>query len=70
MIAEWDTNCLFVSDRLEKDYPLLFAGLRSALHSNAIEFITETSDIWCRDYMPVQLSENSFCQFTYRPDYL
>lgn len=70
MIAEWDTNCLFVSDRLEKDDPLLFASLRSALHGNAIEFITETSDIWCRDYMPVQLSENSFCQFTYRPDYL
>ena len=70
MIAEWDTNHLFLSDRLEGVAPQLVAGLRSALDGAAIEVIPETSDIWCRDYMPVQLSENSFCQFTYRPDYL
>lgn len=70
MIAEWDTNCLFLSDRLEVGDPQLVAGLRSALDRTVIEVIPETSDIWCRDYMPVQLSENCFCQFIYRPDYL
>ncbi len=64
MIAEWDTNCLFLSDRLELGDSQLEAGLRSALDRTVIEVIPETSDIWCRDYMPVQLSENSFCQFT------
>src|SRR5262249_40892573 len=32
--------------------------------------IPGTSDIWCRDYMPIQLAETRFCQFVYKPDYL
>ena len=28
MIPDWDTNHLFLSDRLEADEPALFAGLR------------------------------------------
>jgi hypothetical protein len=67
MIADWDTNRLFLSDRLEAGDPQLVASLRSAVDGAAVEVIPETSDVWCRDYMPVQLSENSFCQFTYQP---
>lgn len=70
MIADWDTNCLFLSDRLEGDDPQIFASLRSALKSVPIEIISETSDIWCRDFMPIQIDEESFCLFVYRPDYL
>ncbi len=69
MIAEWDTNRLFVSNLLEKDAEL-FAGLRSLLKGIPIHIIPGTSDIWCRDYMPIQLDENTFCQFIYNPDYL
>lgn len=68
MIPDWETDRLFISDRLEASDLQVVAGLRSALTD--VEVIPETSDIWCRDYMPVQLSVNSFCQFTYRPDYL
>lgn len=70
MIADWDTNRLFVSDRLEKDEPDLFARLRSTLDGVPVEIIPGTADIWCRDFMPVQLDDNTFCQFVYRPDYL
>lgn len=70
MIAEWDTNHLFVSDRLEGDDPALFASLRSVLKGVTIEIIPGTSDIWCRDYMPIQLTQNRFFQFVYAPDYL
>jgi len=70
MIADWDTNRLFVSDRLENDFPALFASLHSIFKGVAIHIIPGTSDIWCRDYMPIQLAENSFCQFVYNPDYL
>lgn len=70
MIAEWDTNRLLLSDRFKTVDPQLFASLRFALQDTNIEIIPGTSDIWCRDYTPVQLSDNSFCQFTYRPDYL
>lgn len=69
MIAEWDTNHLFISNLLEKDTALL-ASLRSVLNGVPIHIIPNTSDIWCRDYMPIQLDENTFCQFIYNPDYL
>jgi agmatine deiminase len=69
MIADWETNHLFVSDRLENEFPALFANLRS-LNNLTIGMIPATKDIWCRDYMPIQLDENRFCQFVYAPDYL
>jgi agmatine deiminase len=70
MISDWDTNHLFLSHRLEAFDQALFARLRSLLKDVPIEIIPGTNDIWCRDYMPVQLDENRFCQFVYRPDYL
>lgn len=70
MIADWDTNCLFVSDLLEARYPALLAPLRQALTGVPVEIIPGTADIWCRDYMPIQIDANSFCQFVYAPDYL
>ena len=70
MIPDWDTTHLFVSDRLEADDPALLTSLRSALKGVPIAIIPGTKDIWCRDFMPIQVDENSFCQFVYRPDYL
>lgn len=70
MIAEWDTNTVFFSDRLEAVEPGFLARLRSALEGVPIGIIPGTADLWCRDYMPVQVSEGSFCQFVYAPDYL
>jgi agmatine/peptidylarginine deiminase len=70
MIADWDTDSVFVSDRLEAAEPGLLARLRSALDGVPIDIIAGTADFWCRDYMPVQVSEGSFFQFVYAPDYL
>ena len=70
MIPDWETNQLFLSDRLEDTFPALVARLRSVLNGVTIDIIPGTSDIWCRDYMPIQLAENNFCQFRYNPDYL
>ena len=33
-------------------------------------FVSNTADLWVRDFMPVQLTEDCYCQFVYRPDYL
>lgn len=30
----------------------------------------DTKDIWCRDYMPLQIGIDKFVQFKYEPDYL
>lgn len=68
MFADWETNRLFISDRLGVTDPQVVVGLRAIFHN--MEVIPNTSDIWCRDYMPVQLADDTFCQFIYRPDYL
>jgi agmatine deiminase len=70
MILDWDTDHLFLSDRLENEQPALIACLRSCLPGVAIDIIPGTSDIWCRDYMPIQLDKDRFCKFVYTPDYL
>lgn len=70
MISDWETNRLFLSDCLENAFPALLASLRSVLQDVSIEIIPGTSDIWCRDYMPIQIGESRFCQFMYSPDYL
>jgi agmatine/peptidylarginine deiminase len=33
-------------------------------------FLSGTKDIWARDYMPVQVKEHKFIQYTFYPDYL
>lgn len=70
MIAEWNTDTLFVSDLLVERQPALFASLTSAFNGSPVRVIAGTADIWCRDYMPIQLATNRFCQFVYAPDYL
>jgi len=34
------------------------------------EYIDGTKDIWCRDYMPIQVTKDKFVQFRYEPSYL
>jgi hypothetical protein len=65
-----DADRLFLSDLLETDEPALFASLRSVLQGVPTDIIRGTHDIWCRDFMPFQLDEDTFCQFVYDPDYL
>ncbi len=33
------------------------------------EFLNKTNDIWCRDYMPVQVGKDQFAQFSLSKDY-
>ncbi len=35
-----------------------------------VRLLQGTCDIWCRDYMPIQLYENKFIGYEYAPDYL
>ena len=39
-------------------------------HGIPLRTIPGTQDIWCRDYMPIQVAEDRFVQFRYAPDYL
>jgi agmatine deiminase len=72
MIADHQTNTVFVADTLEQRFPEVFRGLRTILepHGIPLGIIPGTRDIWCRDYLPIQVAADRFVQFRYAPDYL
>ena len=69
MIPDRETNAVFISGLLPGRHPRVAAALRAA-SSDRLRVIPGTRDVWCRDYMPVQLAPGRFVQFRYDPDYL
>ncbi len=71
MITDDLTNYLYLSDQLQTRIQF-FASLTETLRKEKIEYqiLPHTKDIWCRDYMPVQIEGNRFVQFRYEPSYL
>ena len=65
-------NLVYVSDRLGSGIPTSWTGSGSTLagHGIAMKEIGGTRDVWCRDYMPVQVGQGEFVRFRYAPDYL
>jgi agmatine deiminase len=72
MISDREADIVYVSDLLEPRYPTLVNRLRGILagHGIPLRIIEGTKDLWCRDYMPVQIGPGRHAQFTYNPDYL
>lgn len=72
MIQDSDTNYPYLSDKLPQRYPLFYKGFLNALGDLKIPFdlLPHTSDIWAKDFMPVQINESEFVQFIFDPDYL
>lgn len=73
MISDRDTNFVYFSS-LIKERPALksfWRNLEKKLQRAGIPygFIENTNDIWCRDYMPVQVAPKAFMQFKYYPSY-
>ena len=75
MISDKDTNIIYFSELLKTDkrFSKAFNEIQTILQSFDLEepkFLPETKDIWARDYMPIQVSEEKFIEFRYDPDYL
>lgn len=72
MITDNLTNIVFFSDLLPKLCPGLYKSLHKILSVNSIEhrLLSNTKDIWCRDYMPIQADSKHFVFYKYNPDYL
>ena len=66
------TDTVFFSDQLPEKCPTLYQSLDKILKDNDIDhrLLSNTNDIWCRDYMPIQTSEKRFVFYKYNPDYL
>lgn len=74
MITDAETNFVYFSELLRQkpDYRLFHEQLISILQKHNIQYnyLDETRDIWCRDYMPIQVNKERFVEFRYDPDYL
>jgi len=71
-VSENETNQVFISDKLKYKVPQFYDDFQRLLSDNNIPLkeISNTKDIWCRDYMPIQLYPNKFIFYSYNPDYL
>ena len=74
MITDAQTDFVYFSDLIQTNpvYDAFRKNLTSILdkHKIAYDFLPGTNDIWCRDYMPVQIEQNKFIEYRYDPDYL
>lgn len=74
MILGKETNTVYLSDLIQKDnrFKQTIDSLIQIFEKHSInyDFLKSTKDIWCRDYMPIQVNENKFVQFRYEPSYL
>jgi agmatine/peptidylarginine deiminase len=74
MITDAQTNFVYFSELLQTSpkYMDFCKNLTSILdkHNIGYGFLPDTNDIWCRDYMPVQVAEDKFIEYRYDPDYL
>jgi agmatine/peptidylarginine deiminase len=72
MIRDIDTNFVYLSDQLPQRFSDFFIRFTRLLDEMEIPWglVPNTKDIWVRDFMPIQLSDGSFLQYIYTPDYL
>ncbi|HMQ00400.1 MAG TPA: agmatine deiminase family protein [Cyclobacteriaceae bacterium] len=71
MITDSQTNHVFLSNKL-LERKVFYNHLTEVLNESKVQFniLPNTNDIWCVDYMPIQVDINKFIQFTYSPGYL
>ena len=72
MIQDNQCNRVFFSALLRERCPIVFRGLTEVLDRYEVPWslLEGTNDIWCRDYMPIQVLPNQFLGYDYHPDYL
>lgn len=72
MITDPQTTTVYFSNLLPEKCPTLYQSLDTILREKEVEhhLLSNTRDIWCRDYMPIQTDEKRFVYYKYNPDYL
>lgn len=66
------TNTVYFSNLLRERCPNLIKQIAVELEKRGIPYayLSGTKDIWCRDYMPIQVEKDRFVLYKYTPDYL
>jgi agmatine deiminase len=69
MTTDYLTNTVYFAQDTAEEFPEEFSAIQSLIKAEGyrVKVLQETSDFYCRDYMPVQLSEKDFVQFEFKP---
>lgn len=72
MIQDSQMNRVYLSGLLPEKACQTHQNLKTILEEWNVEthYLDNTNDIWCRDYMPVQVGKDRFQHIYYHPDYL
>ncbi len=70
MITDCQANTVYFAEDTKEEFPEEFLQLEDIIKSEGygVDVLEGTNDFYCRDYMPVQLTEKDFVQFVFRPD--
>lgn len=69
-ILDADTDVCYFSRKLLSNFGGLNLVRRIVKNGVDVKILDGTRDIWCRDYMPVQIAEDNYVGYEYTPDYL
>lgn len=72
MITDKETDFVYFSKTLRQiEYRAFLENLEYILKRKGVDYdlLSYTNDIWCRDYMPIQVSKDKFVQFKHDPIY-
>lgn len=69
-ILDADTNVCYFSRELSASSSGLNIITRIANYGIDVKLLDGTRDIWCRDYMPIQIGKEVYVGYEYTPDYL
>ena len=72
MVIDSQTNKVYFSSWLPETCPKLWNELQIVLRDNHVDtaLLNCTNDIWCRDFMPIQIAPDKMVFYNYNPDYL
>jgi agmatine/peptidylarginine deiminase len=72
MITAHHTTRVYFSSLLPEKCPILNAHIIEALQKRGVQYayLSGTKDIWCRDFMPIQIDEKRYISYKYTPNYL
>lgn len=72
MVLDEQTNKVYISAKTYKRHPIITKRLLKALEDECVpyELLQHTKYSWCRDYMPIQITNDYFLQYRYYPDYM
>jgi agmatine deiminase len=70
MTADFNSNVVYLASCLFNKHPLFAVELSDIFAKNKVHWniIHDTKEIWCRDYMPIQIDKDKFIKFRYNLD--